>query len=49
MLARAMEEGLISVLEYLQGLELYYDYLDRSLSADRDYYRALAELEAWKL
>ena len=49
MLARAMEEGLISVLEYLQGLELYYDYLDRSLSADRDYYRALAELESWRL
>ena len=49
MLARAMEEGLISVLEYLQGLELYYDYLDRSLSANRDYHRALAELESWKL
>ena len=49
MLARAMEEGMISVLEYLQGLELYYDYLDRSLSADRDYHRALAELESWKL
>ena len=49
LLARAMEEGMISVLEYLQGLELYYDYLDRSLSADRDYYRALAELESWRL
>ena len=45
----AMDEGYISVLEYLQGIELYYDYLDRSLSAERDYYRALAELEAWKL
>ena len=49
MLARAMDEGFISVLEYLQGIELYYDYLDRSLSADRDYRRALAELEAWRL
>lgn len=39
----------ISVLEYLQGIELYYDYLDRSLSAERDYQSALAELEAWKL
>ena len=49
MLARAMDEGFISVLEYLQGIELYYDYLDRSLNADRDYRRALAELEAWRL
>ena len=49
LLTRAMDEGYISVLEYLQGIELYYDYLDRSLSADRDFYRALAELEAWKL
>ena len=49
MLARAMDEGFISVLEYLQGIELYYDYLDRSLSADRAYRRALAELEAWRL
>ena len=49
LLARAMDEGYISVLEYLQGIELYYDYLDRSLSAERDYLRARAELEAWKL
>ena len=49
LLARAMDEGYISVLEYLQGIELYYDYLDRSLSAERDYRRALATLEAWKL
>ena len=49
LLEKAMEEGFISVLEYLQGIELYYDYLDRSLSADRDYHHALATLEAWKL
>lgn len=49
LLARAMDEGHISVLEYLQGIELYYDYLDRSLGAGRDYLRARAELEAWKL
>ena len=49
LLEKAMEEGYISVLEYLQGIELYYDYLDRSLSADRDYQRAFAELEAWRL
>ena len=49
LLTRAMDEGYISVLEYLQGIELYYDYLDRSLNADRDFYRALAELEAWRL
>lgn len=49
LLQRAMDEGHISVLEYLQGIELYYDYLDRSLSAERDYQSALAELEAWKL
>ena len=49
LLERAMDEGFISVLEYLQGIELYYDYLDRSLNADRDYQRALAEMEAWKL
>ena len=45
----AMNEGFISVLEYLQGIELYYDYLDRSLAAERDYRRAVAELEAWRL
>lgn len=49
LLQQAMNEGYISVLEYLQGIELYYEYLDRSLSAERDYQRALAELEAWKL
>ena len=49
LLQRAMDEGLISVLEYLQGIELYYDYLDRSLGAERDYLRARAELEAWRL
>ena len=49
LLARAMDEGYISVLEYLQGIELYYEYLDLSLSAERDYRRALATLEAWKL
>ena len=49
LLEKAMNEGYISVLEYLQGIELYYDYLDRSLSAERDYRRALATLEAWKL
>ena len=49
LLEKAMDEGFISVLEYLQGIELYYDYLDRSLNADRDYRRALAELEAWRL
>lgn len=49
LLQQAMNEGFISVLEYLQGIELYYEYLDRSLSAERDYQRALAELEAWKL
>jgi outer membrane protein TolC len=49
LLEKAMDEGYISVLEYLQGIELYYDYLDSSLSADRDYHRALATLEAWRL
>ena len=49
LLEKAMDEGYISVLEYLQGIELYYDYLDRSLSAERDYQRALATLEAWRL
>ena len=49
LLEKAMDEGFISVLEYLQGIELYYDYLDRSLNAHRDYLRAWAQLEAWKL
>ena len=49
LLEKAMDEGYISVLEYLQGIELYYDCLDRSLSADRDYQRALAILEACRL
>ena len=49
LLQRAMDEGFISVLEYLQGIELYYDYLDHSLAAERDYRRAVAELEAWRL
>lgn len=49
LLEKAMDEGFISVLEYLQGIELYYDYLDRSLDADRDYLKAWAQLEAWRL
>ena len=49
LLEKAMDEGFISVLEYLQGIELYYDYLDKSLNAERDFQRAQVELEAWKL
>lgn len=49
LLEKAMNEGFISVLEYLQGIELYYDYLDRSLSAEREFLRAYAQLEAWRL
>lgn len=46
LLKRALDEGQISLLEYLLETEYYYDVVNKALEADRDYNLSLAELRA---
>ena len=46
LLLQALQAGQISMLEYMMELSIYYDATARALSAQRDYYTALAELQA---
>lgn len=46
---KKFEAGEISLLDNILELGLYYDLIDESLAAKRDYYLALAELRAWEL
>ena len=49
LLKKAVEEGEISVPEYLISLGLYYDAVNRYLEAERDYQKAFAELSSYRL
>lgn len=49
LLQKALDEGEISVLDYLVAIGLYYDAADRALEAERDYQKAYAELSAMEL
>ncbi len=46
MLKAALDEGEISIIDYLQGIALYYGTADQALQAERDYHKVLAELNA---
>ena len=41
--------GEISLVEHLVGLGLYYNVVDSTLEAERDYHLAIARLESYKL
>lgn len=49
LLDKALENGQISILDYILEASLYYDATLQSLSAERDYYLSLAELSAFTL
>ena len=49
LLKKAVEEGEISVPEYLISLGLYYDAVNRYLEAEREYQKAFAELSSYRL
>ena len=46
LLLEALQAGQISMLEYMMELSIYYDATAEALSAQRDYYRALSELQS---
>lgn len=46
LLDKAMQEGAISIIDYLKAVQLYYDHVGKALEAERDYQKALAELSA---
>lgn len=49
LLRKALDAGEISVIDYLTQIKMYYDSIDKSLSAEHEYQRALAELVAVEL
>ncbi len=49
LLETALDEGEISVLDYLVGISLYYDTVNKALDAERAYHKAHAELSAMEL
>lgn len=49
LLKTALDEGEISVLDYLVGISLYYEAVDKALDAERAYQKAYAELSAMEL
>ncbi|MGN0236581.1 MAG: TolC family protein [Lepagella sp.] len=48
-LKRALDVGEISVLDYLRQASLYYQFVDKAMSAERDLRRSYAELTAYEL
>ena len=46
LLLQSLQAGQISMLEYMMELGIYYDATSAALTAQRDYYEALAELQA---
>ena len=49
LLKKALDAGEISLLEYILEIGLYYDTVNQSLEAERDYHKAYAELSAVQL
>ena len=48
LLSRALEQGSISLITYLQELTVYYETVDQYLETEWDYNRSLAELYRWQ-
>jgi hypothetical protein len=49
LLKKALDAGEISLLEYMVELSLYYNMVNQTLEAERDYQKALTELSAFEL
>ncbi len=49
LLKKALDAGEISLLEYMVELGLYYNLVNQTLEAERDYQKALSELSAVEL
>lgn len=49
LLKKALDAGAISLLEYVLEMEFYYDTINQTLEAERDYQKAYAELSAMEL
>lgn len=49
LLKKALEAGEISIIDYITEMEFYYDSLNKTLEAERDYHKAFAELCAMEL
>lgn len=49
LLLQALQAGQISMLEYMMELSVYYEATAQAIAAQRDYYTALAELQAVNL
>lgn len=49
LLKKALDEGEISLLDYLVEMRLYYDTVNQSLDAEREFQKAYAELSATEL
>ena len=49
LLQKALDEGDISVLEYLTEMDLYYEAVQRTLEAKKDFRQSYAELSAFEL
>lgn len=49
LLQKALDEGSISVLEYLTEMDLYYEAVQRTLEAEKDFRQSYAELSAFEL
>ncbi|MDE5574078.1 MAG: TolC family protein, partial [Bacteroidales bacterium] len=49
LLQKALDEGGISVLEYLTEMDLYYEAVQRTLEAEKDFRQSYAELSAFEL
>ena len=49
LLKKALDEGEISLLDYLVEMRLYYDAVNQSLDAEREFQKAYAELSATEL
>ena len=49
LLRKALDEGEISMQEYLVSLGFYYDALERTMNAELEYHKAVAELYSYTL
>ena len=49
LLQKAMDRGAVSVLDYMLQMDLFYDALEQSLNARRDFQKSYAELTAFEL
>ncbi len=49
LLKKALDAGQLSVSDYLLQTAIYYDSVDKALSAERDFQKAFAELTAFEL